>query len=198
MATINECMRAAERLTELERLREEVTDGLTYATPILDMWADALTTPEPLRKRDGLRITATASRSWRFTPHSSGAYLDGSVGLIVERDGYAPERYGHAHIRYSAHSSVDGVSCPAWEANDGTLRTFTTHTQGIALPEGALRIVAEHVRATFGGINATVADVWAECFAYHLTDRVHEVARGRAYAHDIARSIENYAQGVTV
>ncbi|MBM3769119.1 MAG: hypothetical protein FJW32_27375 [Acidobacteria bacterium] len=197
MATISECLRAAERLAEIERLRDEVESGLTHAVPILDAWADALTTAEPLRKRDGLRIVATVWRSWRFTPHSSGAYLDGTVGIVIERSGYAPEKYGTAHVRYSATMSADGVTCPPWEAVDGTLRTFTTHTQGVALPEAAARLVADHVRATFGGIPATVADVWAECFAYHLTDRVHEVARGRAYAHDIARTVENYGQAVT-
>jgi hypothetical protein len=72
----------------------------------------------------------TLSRSWRVTPRSSGAYSDATVGGVLERDGVAPERYGHAALRYSALRTAEGVSCPPWEATDGTVRTFTTHTQG--------------------------------------------------------------------
>jgi hypothetical protein len=198
MATISESMRAAERLNELETLREEVTSGLLHAAPMLDAWADAMITAEPLRKRDGLRIVPTLSRSWRFTPHSSGAYLDGAVGVVIERDGVAPERYGHAALRYSALRTAEGVSCPPWEATDGTMRTFTTHTQGVSLPAGAHVIVRDHIGAAWGGLGAAVVDVWAECFAYHLTDKVRDVARGKVYAHDIARQVEAYGLGVTV
>ena len=193
MATISDCLRAAERLAEIERLREEVTDGLTHSVPILDAWADALTTAEPLRKRDGLRIVATVWRSWRFTPHSYGAYLDGTVGLVIERDGVTAS--ANAKLRYSVTRNAHGITCPAWEATDGTLRTFTVHVEGANLPNAAHQLVNKHLHNSWCAV--TVGDVWAECFAYHLTDRVHEVARGKAYAHDIARTVENYGQAVT-
>lgn len=198
MATISESMRAAERLTELETLREEVTGGLLYAAPLLDAWAAAMITPEPLRKRDDLRVRPTNLQGWKFCPHSNGAYLDGTVGIFIERDGVAPESYGHATLRYSAVLTAEGVSCPPWVATDGTMRTFTTHTQGVSLPAAAHDIVRDHIEAAWGGLGVAVADVWAECFAYHLTNQVHDMARGKVYAHHVAREVKAYGLGVTV
>lgn len=198
MATISESMRAAERLTELETLREEVTGGLLHAAPLLHAWAAAMITANPLRKRDGLRISPTVWRSWRFVPHSNGAYLDGTVGIVIERDGWERQAVGHAALRYSAVRTAEGVSCPPWEATDGTMRTFTTHTQGVSLPAAAHDIVRDHIEAAWGGLGVTVADVWAECFAYHLTSQVHDMARGKVYAHHVAREVRAYGLGVTV
>jgi hypothetical protein len=70
--------------------------------------------------------------------------------------------------------------------------------QGVSLPPAAYDIVQDHIGAAWGGLGAAVADVWAECFAWHLTDKVREVARGKVYPHDIARQVEAYGLGVTV
>lgn len=196
MATLAEYLTAASRLGALEEERAAIVEAVPFDAPLLDKWAAVLWTFGPLRKRDGLTVTANRSRSWRFTPHSSGAYLDGSVGLTVDRNGAAPA-VGVARLRYSVTFDGGRVNCPTWEANDGTLRTFTVHAEGLALPAAAHDLVADHLRDTWRGLAVDVVEVWAECLAYHVGGLVHDVARGKVPAYHVARVVAQYGEAVT-
>lgn len=193
MATLSECITAANRLEQLDKMREEVTDSIRFDTPMLDAYADKITKNGLLRARDGLRVSAAAWRSWDFGPHSSGAYLDGTVGLVIERDGVTSS--ANAKVRYCVTRNAHEITCPEWEATDGTLRTFTVHVEGANLPNAAHRLLNTYLHNTWCAVR--VGDVWSECLAFHVTNMVLNAARGRIAPYQIARAVENYAQAVT-
>jgi hypothetical protein len=176
-------LEAANRLEQLEEAKRETLDSLyghSDTNRILKQWADLVAGLGVLRNRDQLQITPTPFTEWKFTPTSSGgAYLDGTVHVVVHRDG--SEARAMLMVRHFVRNMGGVIS--RYVDENGEDRTAGAFITGTNLPDKAREIVNNAILEAWEGLAEELADIWRECVAYQA---VKEIRDGRLH---VARRI---------
>jgi hypothetical protein len=150
----------AERLDALRDEVDELRASCVADTPILDAFATAIGNWGVLRKGDGLTVEVTPFTEWRFLAHSSGAYLDAYVHVIVNRNGQT-ER-AEIHARVDALRTGDTVTARQWETNDGRTVSSSVWISNGDIPNAARRIITERATEEWNKITGDTVTVWRE------------------------------------
>jgi hypothetical protein len=172
-------LEAADRLEQLEEAKRETLDGLhghSDTNRILKQWAHLVSDLGVLRNRDQLQISATPFTEWKFTPTSSGgAYLDGTVHVVVHRGG--EQSRAMLMVRHFVRNMGGVVS--RYVDEYGEDRTAGAYITGTNLPDKARDIVNNAIIKAWEDMAEPLADIWRECVAYQA---VKEIRDGREWA----------------
>lgn len=181
-------LEAANRLDQLDEDKQALLGAIgthSDTNRILKQWGDLVHGLGVLRNRDDLQIDPTPFTEWKFSPTSTGAYLDGTVHVLVYRDGVA----GRAAlmVRYYVRH-MDGVISNYVDENgeDRTAGMFITQTN---LPDKAREIVNVAINQAWATMGESLTDIWRECVAYQVAKELRD---GRVYA--ARRLIADYAE----
>lgn len=186
---LNWALEAANRLDQLDQDKQALLGEIgthSDTNRILKQWGSLVQGLGVLRTRDALQIDPTPFMEWKFTPTSSGgAYLDGTVHVIVNRDGVSHR--AALMVRYYVRH-MDGVVSNYVDENgeDRTAGMFITQTN---LPDKAREIVNNAISRAWATMGEPLADIWRECVAYQVAKELRD---GRVYA--ARRLIANYAE----
>jgi len=182
-------LEAANRLEQLEEAKRDALDsiyGHSDTNRILKQWADLVAGLGVLRNRDQLQISPTPFTEWKFTPTSSGgAYLDGTVHIVVHRDG--SEARAMLMVRHYVRNMGGVIS--RYVDENGEDRTIGAFITGTNLPDKARDIVNNAISGAWEDMAEPLADIWRECVAYQA---VKEIRDGRL--HVARRIIADYSE----
>ena len=122
---LEQIQHAARKLAALNEKADAIRATIEADSPTLDALRDAVNSWGTLRNRDGLKVEATYT-TWQFTPHSSGAYIDATCHVIIERDNETQR--AALTVRIRANYATGTVTAPSWETNDPCRNYGTKHS----------------------------------------------------------------------
>jgi len=164
---------AADRLDQLEEDRKQIQEvlwGHTDTNRILKQWAVLVDELGVMRKRDALRIEVTPYVEWRFCSHSSGAYLDGVLHVLVFRDG-ASHR---ASLRVREDVRILDGKVSRFVDDEGVTRTARPYITETTLPDKAREIVNVAIKGAWDYMAEELADILGECVAYQVAKELRD------------------------
>ena len=167
----------AGKLDELDQQREQLRDAIgthTDTRRILQQWATLVDELGVLRSRDGLEIDPTQFMEWRFTPTSSGAYLDGTLHVLVYRDGVSHR----ATLRMREYVALTGGKVSRYRDEHGEDRSAGVYISDTNLPDKARDIVNAAIKQAWESMAEPLADILSECVAY---EAVKEIRANNTY-----------------
>jgi hypothetical protein len=163
----------AGKLDELEQHREQLREELgthTEGRRILQQWATLVQELGVLRTRDTLEINPTSFMEWRFTPTSSGAYLDGTLHVLVYRDGVAHR----ATLRMREYVALSGGKVWRYRDENGEDRSAGVYISDTTLPDKARDLVNASVKQAWESMGEPLADILSECVAYEVAKELRD------------------------
>lgn len=169
---------AADRLDQLEEDRKQIQAvlwGHTDTNRILKQWAVLVDELGVMRKRDALRIEVTPYVEWRFCSHSSGAYLDGILHVLVFRDGVSHR----ASLRVREDVRILDGKVSRFVDDEGVTRTARPYITETTLPDKAREIVNVAIKGAWDYMAEELADILGECVAYQVAKELRD---GKTYA----------------
>jgi hypothetical protein len=143
------------------QLREEL-GTFSDCRRILQQWAILVEGLGVLRTRDDLEIVPTSFMEWKFTPTSSGAYLDGTLHVLAYRDGVSHR----ASLRIREYVGILDGKVSRYRDENGEDRSAGIYITETTLPDKARDIVNVAVEKAWESMGESVADILAECVAY--------------------------------
>jgi hypothetical protein len=158
---------AADRLDQLEEDRKQVREvlwGHTDTNRILKQWSVLLDDLGVLRNRDGLRLEVTPFVEWRFCPHSSGAYLDGTVHALAFRNDVSHR----VTLRVREDVRINDGKVSRFIDDEGMTRTASIYITETTLPDKARDIVNLAIRGAWDYMAEDLPDILSECVAYQV------------------------------
>ena len=166
---LSEITDTARRLAALNDEAERIRETVKADTPTLDALRQAVNGWGELRKRDALKVEALGTQ-WDYTPHSSGAYLEATVYVVITRD--AAQHRGHLTVKVSALRDGSTVKGAEWETLDGRTVDYSAWIGYAVLPEAARKIVNDKLNATWEAIRPPVSVLWNEAVTYDVANAV--------------------------
>jgi len=164
---------AADRLDQLEEDRKQIQEvlwGHTDTNRILKQWAVLVDELGVMRKRDDLKIEVTPYVEWRFCPHSSGAYLDGILHVLVFRDGVSHR----ASLRVREDVRILDGKVSRFVDDEGVTRTARPYITETTLPDKAREIVNVAIKGAWDYMAEELADILGECVAYQVAKELRD------------------------
>jgi len=164
---------AADRLDQLEEDRKQIQEvlwGHTDTNRILKQWAVLVDELGVMRKRDDLRIEVTPYVEWRFCSHSSGAYLDGILHVLVFRDGVSHR----ASLRVREDVRIQDGKVSRFVDDEGVTRTARPYITETTLPDKAREIVNVAIKGAWDYMAEELADILGECVAYQVAKELRD------------------------
>jgi len=164
---------AAGKLDELDQQREQLRDAIgthTEGRRILQQWATLVDELGVLRSRDGLEIDPTQFMEWRFTPTSSGAYLDGTLHVLVYRDGVSHR----ATLRMREYVAISNDRVTRYRDENGEDRSAGVYISDTVLPDKAREIVNAAVKQAWEHMSESLTDILSECVAYEIAKELRD------------------------
>jgi hypothetical protein len=166
---LEQIQHAASKLAALTEQADAIRETIEAETPTLDALREAVNSWGTLRNRDRLTVEATHT-AWRFTPHSSGAYLDATCHAIITRDN--DKQRAALTVRIRANYDAETVTAPSWETNDGRTLTFSAYIENADLPEAARKLISDKLHATWEQIAPPMPQLWNEALTAETAARV--------------------------
>jgi hypothetical protein len=169
---------AADRLDRLDEELAKVKEDLwghTDTNRILKQWGELVDNLGVMRKRDDLRIEVTPYVEWRFCSHSSGAYLDGILHVLVFRDGVSHR----ASLRVREDVRILDGKVSRFVDDEGVTRTARPYITETTLPDKARNIVNLAILGAWDYMAENLADILGECVAYQVAKELRD---GKTYA----------------
>jgi len=164
---------AADRLDQLEEDRKQIQEvlwGHTDTNRILKQWAVLVDELGVMRKRDDLKIEVTPYVEWRFCPHSSGAYLDGILHVLVFRDGVSHR----ASLRVREDVRILDGKVSRFVDDEGVYRYARPYITETTLPDKAREIVNVAIKGAWDYMAEELADILGECVAYQVAKELRD------------------------
>ena len=167
------------------QLREEL-GTFSDCRRILQQWATLVERLGVLRTRDDLEIVPTPFMEWKFTPTSSGAYLDGTLHVLAYRDGVSHR----ASLRIREYVGISDGKVSRYRDENGEDRSAGIYITETTLPEKARDIVNVAVQKAWEEMGESVADILTECVAYTVAKELQ--SRNPHKTHEALRLIAEY------
>lgn len=182
---------AAEKLEILDQqaaqLRDEVGE-FPESRRILKQWATLVEGLGVLRTRDNLEIVPTPFMEWKFTPTSSGAYLDGTLHVLAYRDGVSHR----ASLRIREYVGISDGKVSRYRDENGEDRSAGIYITETTLPDKARDIVNVAVQKAWEEMGESVADILTECVAYTVAKELQ--SRNPHKTYEARRLIAEYGE----
>jgi len=166
---LEQIQHAARKLAALNAKADAIRATIEADSPTLDKLREAVNSWGTLRNRDGLKVEATYA-TWQFSPHSSGAYIDATCHVIIERDNETQR--AALTVRIRANYAASTVTAPSWETNDGRTLTFSAYIENADLPEAARKLISDKLHTTWEQIAPPVPQLWNEALTAETAARV--------------------------
>jgi hypothetical protein len=163
----------AGKLDELDQQREQLREAIgthTDTRRILQQWAALVQELGVLRSRDTLEIAPTPFMEWRFTPTSSGAYLDGTLHVLAYRDGVSHR----ATLRMREYVALAGGKVSRYRDENGEDRSAGVYISDTTLPDKARDIVNAAIKQAWEYMAEPLADIFSECVAYEVAKELRD------------------------
>lgn len=164
---------AAGKLDTLDREKKQLREELgthTDCRRILQQWATLVKEFGVLRKRDDLEIVPTPFMEWKFTPTSSGAYLDGTLHVLAYRDGVSHR----ASLRIREYVHIQNGRVYRYRDENGEDRSAGIYITETTLPDKARDIVNTAIEKAWAYMGEELADILRECVAYTVAKELQE------------------------
>jgi hypothetical protein len=169
------------------QLREEL-GTFSDCRRILQQWATLVEGLGVLRTRDDLEIVPTPFMEWKFTPTSSGAYLDGTLHVLAYRDGVSHR----ASLRIREYVGISDGKVSRYRDENGEDRSAGIYITETTLPDKARDIVNVAVEKAWESMGESVADILAECVAYTVAKELQ--SRNPHKTYEARRLIAEYGE----
>jgi hypothetical protein len=172
---------------QASQLREEL-GTFSECRRILQQWATLVEGLGVLRTRDDLEIVPTPFMEWKFTPTSSGAYLDGTLHVLAYRDGVSHR----ASLRIREYVGILDGKVSRYRDENGEDRSAGIYITETTLPDKARDIVNVAVEKAWESMGESVADILAECVAYTVAKSLQSNNPHKTY--EARRLIAEYGE----
>lgn len=172
---------------QASQLREEL-GTFSDCRRILQQWATLVEGLGVLRTRDDLEIVPTPFMEWKFTPTSSGAYLDGTLHVLAYRDGVSHR----ASLRIREYVGISDGKVSRYRDENGEDRSAGIYITETTLPDKARDIVNVAVQKAWEEMGESVADILTECVAYTVAKALQSNNPHKTY--EARRLIAEYGE----